>query len=384
MTTDNGYTSAPVLIMAGGTGGHVFPALAVAEEFRCRQVPVVWLGSPRGLENRLVPAAAIELERVDVSGLRGRGWQRSVRAPLMLLRALWQSLRILRRQRPRLVLGMGGFVSGPGGVAARLLGIPLVVHEQNAIPGTTNRWLARIADIVLEAFPHSFPAARKAVLIGNPVREAIVRLPEPEKRGIGRLDTGESSGFKLLVLGGSQGAAAINRLVPCALTKVYLHHPLQVWHQTGERLYDDAVAEYRSANIKARIEPFIDDMAAAYGWADLVIARAGALTVSELAAAGVGSVLIPFPHAIDDHQTANARYLQSGGGTIWFAQSMLDADRLAATLAGLFDDPAQLLRMAIAARRLARCDAAHRLVSLCLTQCAGTAAANQPGWEGKI
>ncbi|MEI2783550.1 MAG: undecaprenyldiphospho-muramoylpentapeptide beta-N-acetylglucosaminyltransferase [Candidatus Competibacter sp.] len=328
----------PVLIMAGGTGGHVFPALAVAERLRERGVPVVWMGTRRGLEATLVPKAGIPMEWIGVAGLRGKGVRRLLAMPLMLGRALWQAGTILRRLRPRVVLGMGGFTSGPGGVVARSLGIPLVVHEQNAIAGLTNRWLARIADRVLEAFPATFPAARRAATVGNPVRAqhraAAVLRPSGSP--------GATAGRRLLVVGGSQGALALNRLVPQALALLGESDCPEVWHQVGGQLREAAETAYRDAGVTARLTPFIEDMADAYGWADLVLCRAGALTIAELAAAGVGSILVPFPFAVDDHQTANARFLEQGGAALVRQQAELTAESLAAILRELLGDRARL------------------------------------------
>jgi UDP-N-acetylglucosamine--N-acetylmuramyl-(pentapeptide) pyrophosphoryl-undecaprenol N-acetylglucosamine transferase len=356
-------SSMPILIMAGGTGGHVFPALAVAEQLRARRVPIVWLGTRRGLEAKLVPAAGIPMEWLSVAGLRGTGRKRLVLAPFMIAKAVWQAMWILRRIRPRLVLGMGGFVSGPGGLVSRCFGIPLIVHEQNALPGMTNRWLARIASRVLEAFPGSFPAARRATTVGNPVRADIVALADPDNRLATR-----SGRPRLLVIGGSQGALVLNRLVPKALGLMKPADRPEVWHQAGGRMADTTADSYRDAGVTARLEPFINDMAAAYGWADLVVCRAGALTVSELAAAGVGAILVPFPHAVDDHQTANAGFLARAGAAIIVQQVNLTASVLADLLRELLADRDRLLVMARAGRRLARADAAQRVASLCVEQ----------------
>ncbi|MDS4026860.1 MAG: undecaprenyldiphospho-muramoylpentapeptide beta-N-acetylglucosaminyltransferase [Candidatus Contendobacter sp.] len=353
----------PVLVMAGGTGGHVFPALAVAERLRARGVAVMWMGTRNGLEATLVPKAGIPMEWIEVSGLRGKGLGRKLRTPLMLGRAFRQAGSILRRLQPPVVLGMGGFASGPGGMMARLLGIPLVVHEQNAIAGMTNRWLARFASQVLEAFPNTFPPARRASAVGNPVRESIATLPPPEERWADR-----NGRPRLLVLGGSQGALALNQLVPRALALLSDDARPEVWHQAGGQLHEAAEAAYREAGMTARLTPFIEDIAEAYGWADLVLCRAGALTVAELAAAGVGAVLIPFPFAVDDHQTANARFLEQGGAALIRQQADLTAERLAATLRDLLGDRAHPLDMARAARRLARIDAAERVARACLDQ----------------
>lgn len=349
----------PLLITAGGTGGHVFPALAVAECLRSRGVPVVWLGTRRGLEARLVPAAGIPIEWLEVTGLRGHGWKRRLMAPFMLLRALWQSLAVLRRIRPRAVLGMGGFVSGPGGVAARLLRIPLVIHEQNALAGMTNRWLARwFATRVLAGFPDTFPQAE---VVGNPVRPAIAGLADPAERFAGRNRVG-----RLLVLGGSQGARALNETLPTALALMPAEQRPQVWHQSGAEGEAMTREGYSTVGLKARVEPFIEDMALAYGWADLVVCRAGALTVAELAAAGLGAVLVPYPYAVDDHQTANARFLVDAGAALLLPQPELSPERLADILSELCTDRERLLSMATAARSRARPDAAERLATRCL------------------
>lgn len=359
----NTAVGAPIVIMAGGTGGHVFPALAVAERLRTRNVPVVWIGTRRGLEARLVPQAGIPMEWIGVAGLRGSGWKHRLTAPLMITKALFQTGVILRRLKPRLVLGMGGFVSGPGGLMARCLGIPLVIHEQNALAGMTNRWLARLSGQVLEAFPGSFPAWRRARVTGNPVRAAIAALPPPAERFAGR--TGPA---RLLVVGGSQGALVLNRTVPQALALLSAEDRPDVWHQAGGRILDAAAEAYRTAGVEARLEPFIDDMAAAYGWADLVLCRAGAITVAELAAAGVGSVLVPFPYAVDDHQTANARFLERDGAAQLLPQPQLTAASLAESLKKLLGDRRRLLAMAEAARGLAQNDAAERVAAICLEQ----------------
>lgn len=351
--------TAPVLVMAGGTGGHVFPALAVADELRARGVPVVWIGARGGLEAKLVPAHGYPVEWLEVAGLRGKGRAQRLAAPWMLARALWQAACVLRRLRPRLVLGFGGYVSGPAGLMARLLGVPLLIHEQNAIAGFTNRILARLATRVCEAFPGAFPAAFGAVATGNPVRAAIAALPSPVARA-----ATHGGRPQLLVLGGSQGALALNTLLPQALARLPADARPRVVHQAGGRMLDTAAEAYRAAGVDARLEPFIDDMAAAYAAADLVVCRAGALTVAELAAAGVASLLVPFPFAVDDHQTANGRFLERAGAARVLAQSTLTAETLAAELAALLPDRERLLTMALAARALARPDAARTVAEL--------------------
>lgn len=351
----------PVVIMAGGTGGHVFPALAVARELQQRGLPVVWMGTRAGLEAQLVPEAGIPMEWITVSGLRGKGIGRLFRAPFMLVTAVLQAMRVLRRQRPLLVLGMGGFVSGPGGVASRMLGTPLCIQEQNARAGMTNRWLSRIATLVMEAFPGSFPSRVKTVVTGNPVRREIVSLAAPEQRFARR-----EGALRLLVLGGSLGAQALNQMVPQALGQIELTQRPQVRHQAGARNIEDARAAYQAAGVEAELTPFVEDMAAAYGWADIVLCRAGALTVSELAAAGVGAILVPFPHAVDDHQTANARFLQQAGAALLVPQQDLSAQRLVGLLQELVAHKGRLLEMASAARKLACPEAARRVAELCL------------------
>jgi UDP-N-acetylglucosamine--N-acetylmuramyl-(pentapeptide) pyrophosphoryl-undecaprenol N-acetylglucosamine transferase len=354
-------TKRPVVIMAGGTGGHVFPALAVAERLQAHGAPVVWIGTRRGLEATLVPKAGIPMEWIGVAGLRGKSLRQRWLTPVMLSQALWQAGMILRRLRPPVVLGMGGFASGPGGVMARLFGIPLVVHEQNAIAGMTNRWLSRIARRVLEAFPGTFPPERQAITIGNPVRASIAELPPPVERF-----AGQTGRCRLLVLGGSQGALALNQLVPQALARLPESERPEVWHQAGGQLHEAAEAAYQEAGMTARLTPFIENMAEAYGWADLVLCRAGALTIAELAAAGVGAILVPFPFAVDDHQTANARFLEREGAALVCQQAELTTERLATLLREWLGDRDRLLRMAEAARRLAKVDAAEQVALACL------------------
>jgi UDP-N-acetylglucosamine--N-acetylmuramyl-(pentapeptide) pyrophosphoryl-undecaprenol N-acetylglucosamine transferase len=349
------------LIMAGGTGGHVFPALALARELRARSWQVVWLGTRRGLEARLVPAEQIAVEWLSVSGLRGKGLLIWLAAPLKLTRALLQALAVIRRRRPALVVGLGGFVAGPGGVAAWLSRRPLLIHEQNAIAGFTNRCLAHLARRVLTAFPGSFAPQVRAQVIGNPVRQQISELPPPAQRFAQR-----HGPTRVLVVGGSQGAARLNALVPFALARAAATLQFEVQHQSGERWIEAARRHYAEAGITARLQPFIDDMAAAYGWADLVICRAGALTVSELAAAGVGAILVPFPAATDDHQTHNAAFLVNDGAAVMIAERELSAERLSAELLRLCSGRGRLLAMAERARALARPRAVQELADACV------------------
>jgi UDP-N-acetylglucosamine--N-acetylmuramyl-(pentapeptide) pyrophosphoryl-undecaprenol N-acetylglucosamine transferase len=355
-------TLRPVMIMAGGTGGHVYPGLAVAERLAERHQSVVWLGTRKGLEASAVPAAGIPIEWITIAGIRRRGIGAWALAPFRLLLALAQALRVLRRRRPIAVLGMGGFVSGPGGLAACMVRVPLVIHEQNAVVGTTNRWLARCARQVFEGFAGSFPARAGARWIGNPVRRSILAVPAPRERFAARE---RGAPLRLLVLGGSQGAASLNRIVPEASAAMPAALRPEIRHQAGRGLAD-ARAAYVRAAVAADVVAFIDDMADAYAWADLVVARAGALTIAELAASGVGAILIPYPYAVDDHQTRNAERFTANGAGLVIAEQELDAARLAAELTALANDRARLLGLALRAREHARQDAAQLLAAACL------------------
>ncbi|WP_456449329.1 undecaprenyldiphospho-muramoylpentapeptide beta-N-acetylglucosaminyltransferase [Thiolapillus sp.] len=352
---------ARLMIMAGGTGGHVFPALAVAREMRERGWDVDWMGTPESFEARTVPPEGFPLHSISAYRLRGQGVGGLLLAPFRLLRAMGQAGKVLRRCRPQVVLGMGGFVTGPGGLMSRVLGIPLVIHEQNTIPGLTNRWLARIAARVLEAFPGSFPASAGAVETGNPVRADILAVAPPQQRLKGR--TGP---LRVLVIGGSLGALALNEEIPPALARVGL--PLEVRHQAGRGKAAMADALYAGLDLDARVSEFIDDMAQALAWADLVICRAGALTISELAAVGVASVLVPFPYAVDDHQTRNAQYLVQAGAAVLQPQASIETDALAQQLTGLLGDRNRLLEMAMAARSLGRPQATQQVADECAAQ----------------
>lgn len=359
---DNAIKNPTVLIMAGGTGGHVFPALAVAREFLSRNISVVWLGTRRGIEAQLVPDAGIPIEWVSVSSLRGKRLVRLVKAPFMMLVAAWQCFRIMRRVKPRVVLGMGGFVTGPGGVVARLMGKPLCIHEQNAIAGMTNRYLSHIANKIMQAFPDSFGHRTDVMTTGNPVRETIVDLPDPETRMEGRTGV-----LRLLVLGGSLGAQALNEIMPQVLARFPAQQRPVVKHQTGKKNYDQAVAFYDQADIKEGIEilSFIDDMADVYAWADFVICRAGALTISELGAAGLGALLIPYPYAVDDHQTMNAHFLVDAGAACLIQQNELKVESIYTLLKDLGENRSKLVFMAKAARNLVQVDAARCVVDQC-------------------
>lgn len=349
---------APVLIMAGGTGGHIFPGLAVAETLRSQGVPVVWLGAVGGMETKVVPAHGIELKTIAVGGLRGKGVATRLMAPLMLARALFASLRVLLSVRPRSVLSMGGYVAGPGGVAARLLGKPLLVHEQNRVAGFTNRKLAAYAARVMEGFDQTLPNAQ---WVGNPVRAAIASLPAPGERMAAR-----EGRARLLVLGGSLGARALNLALPQALALLAPGQRPEVLHQCGSRGVDEARDAYAKAGVEAQIVPFIEDMAGAYAWADLAVCRAGALTLAELTAAGLGAVLVPFPHAVDDHQTHNAEALVAAGAAELIQERDLDVQQFAQRLEALLENRQRMLGMANAARTLAKPDAAAVIARACV------------------
>ncbi|MCP5090763.1 MAG: undecaprenyldiphospho-muramoylpentapeptide beta-N-acetylglucosaminyltransferase [Gammaproteobacteria bacterium] len=351
----------PILVMAGGTGGHVYPALAVARALQAKSCDIVWLGTHRGLESRVVPAAGIDIEWISVKGLRRKGALAMLIAPLQIGWALLQSLGVILRRRPAAVLGMGGFVSGPGGVAAWLTRRPLLIHEQNAAAGMTNRLLARLARVVLQAFPGSFNAAVSAETVGNPVREDIAAIPVPAER-YGRRE----GPLRLLVLGGSQGALALNRTVPAALAELDAGARPVVRHQCGERTLGVARQAYRDHGVDVELLPFIEDMAEVYAWADLVVCRAGALTVAELSAAGLPAVFVPYPAAVDDHQTANAGPLVAAGAAAIIQESDLTPPRLADLLREWLSSRKALQDRAEKARSLAVPNALGRITELCL------------------
>lgn len=345
-----------VMIMAGGTGGHVFPALAVAQAMRAQGHQIVWMGTPDSFESRTIPQHGIPMEFVRVSGLRGKGIAKLLKAPLLILRALLDARAVLSRQKPDVVLGMGGFAAGPGGLMAWLMRIPLVIHEQNAAAGLTNRLLARIATRVLQAFPNTFPGA---LTVSNPVRAGFAELPAPEQR----MSHGGAS--RMLVIGGSQGARALNELVPKALALIPEAQRPEVRHQAGRTL-EIAQASYAQAKVQASVEQFINDMPSAYAAADLVVCRSGASTVAELAAAGCAALLVPFPAAVDDHQTRNGEFLVAAGGAVIAQERDLNAEKLSALLSGLLGDRAALLRMAQASRSKAVPDSVEKIFAECL------------------
>ena len=361
-------TAPVVMILAGGTGGHIFPGLAVAHALRARGIDVTWLGADGGMETRLVPPHDIAIDTIPVKGLRGKGIATLLGAPVRVLAAIRAAGRVVQRRRPSAVISFGGYAAGPGGVAAKLAGVPLLVHEQNRAPGFTNRVLARMARRVLTGFPQTFRTMIEEV-VGNPVRSEIAAVPAPKQRM-----SRDGQRMRLLVLGGSQGARALNMAVPRALQA--LNDPfIDVRHQCGEKLRADAEAAYAQAGLLASVEPFIADMAAAYAWADLVVCRAGALTLAELCAVGVGSVLVPFPQAVDDHQTRNAEYLVERDAAVLIPQDDALAESLVGVLRTLRADPAKRLAMAEAARSIARPDAAAQVADIVIDEIARHGAA---------
>ncbi len=351
------------LIMAGGTGGHVFPALATARMLQAHGAKVHWLGTQGGMEVELISAAGIPLSCISITGLRGKGAKALLAAPIKILKALYQAMLVIRTVKPDCVVGMGGFVTGPGGVAARILGKPLLIHEQNAVAGMTNRLLSKIATKVMEAFPDSFPSGTETIVTGNPVRKEICELPVKDK------STDERAKLRLLVVGGSLGAVAINKAVPEALKLLECESRPEVRHQVGKNNVDATLAIYKAVGVEAEVVPFITDMKAAYEWADIVICRAGALTISELCMAGVGAILVPYPHAVDDHQTKNAGFMVAAGAAVLLPQHEMSALTLSTQLKNLLEKRETMKEMAQAARKLARPDATEKVVSYCMEAC---------------
>ncbi len=355
-----------VLIMAGGTGGHVFPALAVARLLRQQGAEVQWLGTRRGIEAQLVPQENIAITYIGVSGLRGKGIVRRLLAPLQIASAVIQSVAAIIRLRPDCVLGMGGFASGPGGVAAWLLRKPLLIHEQNAVAGLTNRLLSRLAMRVMAAFPSAFGelVSGRVRCIGNPVRAEIVALEPPESRYADR-----QGPLRILVLGGSLGASVLNEALPEILALFPEGQQPEVWHQTGKGVCDATRASYQKVNAEVRVEEFIKEMHEAYRWADMIICRAGALTVSEISCAGLPAIFIPYPYAVDDHQTENAKFLERAGAAAILQQDKLTAPNLYKLLSEKFNTRDKLLSMAEKARALAQFDATEQVVNYCREAC---------------
>jgi UDP-N-acetylglucosamine--N-acetylmuramyl-(pentapeptide) pyrophosphoryl-undecaprenol N-acetylglucosamine transferase len=358
MTQSNLHANSKrILIMAAGTGGHVYPALATAEVMQQHNWHVEWLGTGRGIEARLVPEAKLKLHSIDVVGLRGKGKLSLLLAPWRLAKSFYQAMTIIRRFKPHCVLGMGGFVAGPGGVAAKLLGVPLILHEQNAIPGLTNRLLRPFASRTLQAFAGSFLDGQ-AITVGNPLRSNIVAY-NPQQNS-------EQNGLKVLIVGGSLGAQALNEAVPAAMALLAHNERPQIWHQTGPKKHQTTQDGYDKAKVSARVDAYIDDMSLAYAWADLVICRAGALTVSELAGSGVASILVPYPHAVDDHQTRNANVLVQVGAAILLPQTQLSPVTLSEHITALQSQSSTLNNMAAAALTCAAPKAAYNVAQHCM------------------
>jgi len=353
MTTTSSQRCA--LIMAGGTGGHIFPGLAVAQALRDKGWRVHWLGAPDSMESRLVPKRGIPLELVDFSGVRGKGLQTLVLLPLRLLKAFWQSIQVVRRVKPQVVVGLGGYISFPGGMMGVALGKPLVLHEQNSVAGMANKVLAMVADRVFTAFPKVFSNGQ---WIGNPLRAEFLSQPAPQERFAGR-----SGPLKVLVVGGSLGARALNTVVPQALALIPAGQRPVVTHQAGEKQIDELRANYAAAGVQATLTPFIDDTAQAFADADLVICRAGASTVTEIAAVGAAAVFVPFPSAVDDHQTSNARFLVDQGGGWLMPQSQLTPEALANLLQKT--ERSVLLQRGLAAKNMQQLHATDAVVAAC-------------------
>ena len=353
----------PVMILAGGTGGHVFPALAVANELRDAGVPVIWVGTKKGIESKVVPAAGFSLTTMSVQGLRGKGFLQYLRAPLIISRALYESLCILLKHKPCALLGMGGFVAGPCALIGVLLRKPLIIHEQNAIVGLTNRILAPLSRMMFTGFPIEYKKHRLE-FSGNPVRQNLTKISEPNLRLKNR---GECK--RVLIIGGSQGSAALNKIVPQSIGVLAKELKIEVWHQTGVSMHKDVQFAYENINSKIKVEEFIHDVDQAYAWADLIICRSGAITLAEIAMVGLGAVLVPYPHAVDDHQTANARSFVSAGAAYLVTEPDLNTEKLAELLLTVLADQDQLINMACAAKRLGRVDASKRVADECMQAC---------------
>jgi UDP-N-acetylglucosamine--N-acetylmuramyl-(pentapeptide) pyrophosphoryl-undecaprenol N-acetylglucosamine transferase len=350
-----------VLIMAGGTGGHVFPGLAVARALRDKGVEVVWMGTRKGLESRLVPAAGFRLEYVNISGLKGKSVWTWMLLPFRMVRALIQSWVIVRRQKPNLILSMGGFVAGPGGLVGWIMGKPLLIHEQNGIAGFTNRILSLFAVRIMTGFPGVFGRYLKTSYVGNPVRAEISAMAMPDARLAGR-----NGRLRVLVIGGSQGARKLNQVVADVMHQWEAVSAPEVWHQCGERWLEETRERYGDPGTrKIRVTEFIENMAEAFEWADVVICRSGAMTIAELAASGTASILVPFPHAADDHQTANAMFLSERDAAVLIPESQLTIERLHEVLHDLDQNRDVILKLATNARSCATPDACDRIVGIC-------------------
>ena len=345
--------SPTVLMMAGGTGGHVFPALAVAHLLEKEGYEIHWLGTERGIESDLVPKNGFTLHCIDIAGLRGKGKLGMLKAPVRIAKAIWQSLAVINQVKPVASIGFGGYATGPGGVASWLKGIPLLIHEQNARAGMTNKLLHKISSCTMQAFPGALP---DALVIGNPVRPEVINLPDPSCREI------TTEPLKVLVIGGSLGAVPLNHVVLQSMQMMAPSERPELIHQAGKKNITDLQQAYLKAGIEAEVTAFIDDMAAAYAWADLLVCRSGALTVSEVAAAGCAAIFVPFPHAVDDHQTANAEYLQQAGAALIRQQKELTPEWLTEKLQAFATNKQELKTMAQKARSKAITDAAEQVV----------------------
>jgi len=349
--------SKKLVVVAGGTGGHIFPGIAVADYLKEQGWQVSWIGTPDRMEADVVPKHNIEIDFINVKGVRGNGLKRLIKAPFMVLNAILQARKVLKSQQPDVVLAMGGYVTGPTGIAAKSLGIPLVIHEQNAVAGMSNKWLAKFANRVLAAFPSAF-APGQAELVGNPVRASVANVA---KRDV-------SSPINILVVGGSLGAQVLNQTLPEAFNLLAKTAPIKVWHQTGKGHIEGVKSAYAKNNIAdedLKVAEFIDDMDSAYAWADIVICRAGALTVSEIAAAGKMAVFVPFPHAVDDHQTANAKYLVTANGALLMPQPQFNKDSIVELLNPYLAKPILIKQMASNAKQQAILDATASVASHC-------------------
>jgi len=349
--------SKKLVVVAGGTGGHIFPGIAVADYLKQQGWKVSWIGTPDRMEASVVPKHGIDIDFINVKGVRGNGLKRLIKAPFMVLNAILQARKVLKEQRPDVVLAMGGYVTGPTGIAAKSLGIPLVIHEQNAVAGMSNKWLAKFATRVLAAFPSAF-AQGQAELVGNPVRQSVMDIV---KRDV-------SSPINILVVGGSLGAQVLNQTLPEAFKGLSNTAPINVWHQTGKGHLPTVEAAYKAhglADDNTKIAEFIDDMDAAYSWADIVVCRAGALTVSEIAAAGKMAVFVPFPHAVDDHQTANAQYLVMANGALLMPQGQFNKQSIIELLSPYLAQPSLITEMATNAKKQAILDATASVATHC-------------------
>lgn len=362
--TKQEQSSKKIMMMAGGTGGHVMPALAVARYLQNEGNAIHWLGTHQGFEARLVPSYGFPISYINIQGLRRTNLLSWLLAPWRIGKAILQSMVVLLREKPHVVVSMGGYVAGPGALAAWLLRLPIVVHEQNAVAGWTNRHLSRFAKKIMVAFPHVFAnKPKKVIYTGNPVRQEILSVPLPQER------LGDKQEVNVLILGGSQGAKILNETVPKALGSILENKRPQVWHQTGKHQLEATKAAYDALKVKATVSDFIEDMAKAYAWADIVICRSGALTVSELANVGVCSILIPFPFAVDDHQTYNAKYLSDVKAAFLLPQSELSEQSLKNLLEELINNPDKRLSVAMACKQLAKPHATQEVAKYCLEVC---------------